>query len=146
MKRYLVLGCTAALLAATPALAASSDNSVTKSNNPTVAAVDDSVDPALMKMHVDQLKGKDIYGAKGENMAEIEDVVRYNNKLYAVIDVDHTVDVSDKDVVLPLNKLHMKGDKVTLNMTEQQLQGLEKWQKGRYETVKGKGPLSELSH
>ncbi|WP_395454608.1 PRC-barrel domain-containing protein [Azospirillum melinis] len=144
MKRYLVLGCTAALLAATPALAAS-DHSVTKSNNPSVAAIDDSVDPALMKLHVDQLKGKDIYGAKGENMAEIEDIVRYDNKLYAVIDVDHTIDVSDKDVVLPLNKLHMKGVKLTLDMTEQQLQGLEKWQKGRYETVKGKGPLSELS-
>ncbi|PWC46861.1 PRC-barrel domain-containing protein [Azospirillum sp. TSA6c] len=144
MKRYLVLGCTAALLAATPALAAS-DHSVTKSNNPSVAAIDDSVDPALMKLHVDQLKGKDIYGAKGENMAEIEDIVRYDNKLYAVIDVDHTIDVSDKDVVLPLNKLHMKGVQLTLDMTEQQLQGLEKWQKGRYETVKGKGPLSELS-
>lgn len=145
MKRYLVLGCTAALLAATPALAAS-DHSVTKSNTPSVAAIDDSVDPALMKLHVDQLKGKDIYGAKGENMAEIEDIVRYDNKLYAVIDVDHTIDVSDKDVVLPLNKLHLKGTKLTLDMTEQQLQGLEKWQKGRYETVKGKGPLSELSH
>lgn len=144
MNRYLVLGCTAALLAAAPALAAS-DHSVTKSNTPSVAAVDDSVDPALMKLHVDQLKGKDIYGAKGENMAEIEDIVRYNNKLYAVIDVDHTIDVSDKDVVLPLNKLHMKGVQLTLDMTEQQLQGLEKWQKGRYETVTGKGPLSELS-
>ncbi|PWC34331.1 PRC-barrel domain-containing protein [Azospirillum sp. TSO35-2] len=145
MKRYLLLGCTAAMLAATPALAAS-DHSVTKSNNPTVAAVDDRADPALLRMHVDQLKGKDIYGSKGENMAEIEDVVRYNNQLYAVLDVDHTVDVSDKDVVLPLSKLHMKGSKLTLNMTEKELQGLEKWQKGRYESVKGKGPLSELSH
>ena len=144
MKVFLMTCATAALLAASPVLAAS-DHSVTHPTTPTVAAIDDSADPALLKMRVDQLKGKDIHGSDGKDMAEIEDIVHYNNQLFAVIDVDHVLDVSDKDVVLPLNKLRMKGDHLTLDMTKDQLQGLEKWQKGRYETVKGNGPLSELS-
>lgn len=143
MKRFLLSCCTAALFVSAPVMAAS-DHSVTHHTTPTVAALDDSVDPALLKMRVDQLKGKDIHGSDGKDMAEIEDIVRYNNQLFAVIDVDHTIDVSDKDVVLPLNKLKVKGDHVTLDMTKEQLQGLEKWQKDRYETVKGNGPLSEL--
>ncbi|SMH43739.1 PRC-barrel domain-containing protein [Azospirillum agricola] len=144
MKGILLAGCTAALLASSPVLAASSDHSVTHPTTPSVAALDDSVDPALLKMRVDQLKGKDIHGSDGKDMAEIEDIVRYNRQLFAVIDVDHTVDVSDKDVVLPLNKLRVKGDRLTLDMTKDQLQGLEKWQKDRYERVKEAGPLSEL--
>ena len=144
MKSFLLAGCAAALLAATPVLA-DSGHSVTHPTTPTVAALDDSADPALLRMRVDQLKGKDIHGADGKDIAEIEDIVRYNNQLFAAIDVDHVLDVSDKDVVLPLNRLRMKGDHLTLDMTKEQIQGLEKWQKGRYEVVQDKGPLSELS-
>lgn len=143
MKGFLLSCCTAALLVSSPVLAASSDHSVTNAN-PNVAALDDSVDPGLLKMNVDQLDGKDIYGSDGKNIAEIEDIVRYNNQLFAVIDVDETLDTSDKDVVLPLNKLRMNGDRLTVNMTNDQLKSLEAWQKDRYEVVKHKGPLSEL--
>lgn len=143
MNKLLLAGCAALVLAGTPALAADTTHKATKSN-PSVAAVDNTVDPALMKLTVRDLKGKDVYGSDGKDMAEIEDVVRSNGHLYAVLDVDHMIDVSDKDVVLPLNRLHMKNDKLTLDMTQDQLQKLEKWQKGRYETVKGDGPLSRL--
>ena len=56
------------------------------------------------------------------------------------------MDVSDKDAVIPLSKFHMNGDKLTINMTKDELNGLEKWQKGKYEDVKSAGSLAELSH
>ncbi|WP_247881820.1 hypothetical protein [Azospirillum argentinense] len=55
----------------------------------------------------------------------------------AVLDVDGVGGFSGKDVVLPLSQLHMSGDKIAVNMTKNQLQGLEKWQKDQYEDIKG---------
>lgn len=40
-------------------------------------------------------------------------------------------------VALYDDRLHMKGDKLSVDMTKDQIQGLEKWQKGQYEDVKG---------
>ena len=39
----------------------------------------------------------------------------------------------------------MNGDKLTLDMTKDELDGLEKWQKGKYEDVKSADSLAELS-
>jgi hypothetical protein len=104
-----------------------------------------TMDPAVGKMTAKQLMGKDIYGRDGEDMAEIENIVQKGKEVYAVVDVDHVMDVSDKDAVVPLSKFRMNGDKLTLDMTKDELDGLEKWQKGKYEDVKSADSLAELS-
>ncbi|WP_431859865.1 PRC-barrel domain-containing protein [Azospirillum sp.] len=136
MKTLMTAFGVAALLAAAPAMA-QTNKAPAKEVTPSVAAVDGQLDPALARMSADQLKGKDVYGTDGKEIAEIEGVVRKGSATYVVLDVDHVVNMSDKDVVLPANRLHMKGDKLTLDMTKDQIQGLEKWQKGKYEDVKG---------
>ncbi|PWC55020.1 PRC-barrel domain-containing protein [Azospirillum sp. TSO22-1] len=136
MKTLMTAFGVAALLAAAPAVAQTT-KAPAKEVTPSVAAVDGQLDPALSRMSADQLKGKNVYGTDGKSIAEIEGVVRKGSSTFVVLDVDHVMDISDKDVVLPANRLHMKGDKLTLDMTKDQLQGLEKWQKGQYEDVKG---------
>jgi sporulation protein YlmC with PRC-barrel domain len=136
MKTVMTACSLAVLLAAAPAVAQTT-KAPAKEVAPSVAAADGQLDPALARMNASQLKGKDVYGSDGKSIAEIEGVVRKGTSTYVVLDIDHVVDVSDKDVVLPANRLHMKGDKLTLDMTKDQLQGLEKWQKGKYEDVKG---------
>ncbi|WP_448192450.1 PRC-barrel domain-containing protein [Azospirillum sp. sgz301742] len=140
MKTLMTACSLAVLLAAAPAFAqtgTSSSKAPAKEVSPSVASTEGQMDPALARMRADQLKGKDVYGSDGKEIAQVEGVVRKGKDTFVVLDVDHVVDVSDKDVVLPANRLHMKGDKMTLDMTKDQIQGLEKWQKGKYEDVKG---------
>ncbi|CAO3372802.1 PRC-barrel domain-containing protein [Azospirillum argentinense] len=142
MKTIITACGVAALLLATPALAEGMSGTTAKevpNNKATgqVAATHGSLDPAVAKMTAAQLKGKDVYGSDGKDIAEIEGIVRKGGQTFAVIDVDHIADISDKDVVLPLERLHMKGKRLTVNMTESELKGLESWQKDKYEDVKG---------
>lgn len=142
MKTIITACGVAALLLATPALADSASGTAAKqtpADKPTsqVAATHGSLDPAVAKMTAAQLKGKDIYGSDGKDIAEVEGIVRKGGRTFAVLDVDHVADISDKDVVLPLEQLHMKGDRLTIDMTENDIKGLESWQKGKYEDVKG---------
>lgn len=142
MKTIITACGVAAFLLAAPALADSASGTAAKqapADKPTsqVAATHGSLDPAVAKMTASQLKGKDIYGSDGKDIAEVEGIVRKGGQTFAVLDVDHVADISDKDVVLPLERLHMKGDRLTIDMTENDLKGLESWQKGKYEDVKG---------
>ena len=144
MKTLISMCGIAALLAAYPALAQDTKMPSDKPIANTTATAG-TLDPAVGKMTAKQLMGKDIYSRDGEDMAEIENIVQKGKEVYAVVDVDHVMDVSDKDAVLPLSKFHMNGDRLTLDMTKDQLNGLEKWQKGKYEDVKSADSLAELS-
>jgi hypothetical protein len=132
------------LLAVYPALAQDNKLPTDKPMASTTTAAG-TMDPTVGKMTAKQLMGKDIYGRDGDDMAEIENIVQKGKEVYAVVDVDHVMDVSDKDAVIPLSKFHMNGDKLTLDMTKDELNGLEKWQKGKYEDVKSADSLAELS-
>jgi hypothetical protein len=142
MKAFASVCSIVVLLAVYPALA--QDNKL-PTDKPMASTMTGTMDPAVGKMTAKQLMGKDIYGRDGEDMAEIENIVQKGKQVYAVVDVDHVMDVSDKDAVIPLSKFRMNGDKLTLDMTKDQLNGLEKWQKGKYEDVKSADSLAELS-
>jgi len=136
MKTLMTACGLVAMLAVAPAFAQSTPKAVTD-NAPAVASTEGAVDPALTRMKAEDLKGKNVYGSDGKDMAEIEGVVRKGTQTFFVLDVDGVGGMGDKDVVLPANRLRMQGDKLTVGMTKDQLQGLEKWQKGQYEDVKG---------
>jgi hypothetical protein len=144
MKTLTSVCSIVALLAAYPALAQDKKMPTDKPVASTTTAAG-TMDPAVGKMTAKQLMGKDIYGRDGEDMAEIENIVQKGKEVYAVVDVDHVMDVGDKDAVVPLSKFRMNGDKLTLDMTKDELDGLEKWQKGKYEDVKSADSLAELS-
>ena len=142
MKTIMTACGIAALLLAAPAMADNAPGTTTKqapANKPTsqVGATHGPLDPAVAKMTAAQLKGKDVYGSDGKEIAEVEGIVSKGGQTFAVLDVDHVADISNKDVVLPLDRLHMKGDRLTIDMTENDLKGLETWQKGKYKDVKG---------
>jgi hypothetical protein len=144
MKTLTLVSGIAVLLAVHPALA--QDNKM-PTDTPVAGtmAASGTMDPAVGRMTAKQLVGKDIYGRDGEDMAEIENIVRKGKEVYAVVDVDHVMDVGDKDAVVPLFKFRMNGDRLTLDMTKDELDGLEKWQEGKYEDVKSADSLAELS-
>lgn len=137
MKMLMTACGVAALLISAPTFAADTVSKTAPKASPQVASTNEHIDPALARMNASDLKGKNVYGRDGKDMAEIEGVVRKGNRTYAVLDVDHVADISNKDVVLPLDKFHMKGDRLTLDMNKSQLNKLEKWQQGKYEDVKG---------
>lgn len=134
MKTLMMTCGVVALMAVAPAVAQSATTPRTTSS---VASTEGQLDPTLARMHADQLKSKEVYGSDGKEVAEIEGIVRKGHQTYAVLDVDGVGGISGKDVVLAANRLHMQNDKLSVGMTKDQLQGLEKWQKGRYENVKG---------
>ncbi|MCW2239300.1 PRC-barrel domain-containing protein [Azospirillum canadense] len=136
MKSLMTACGVVALLSGAPAFAQST-TATTTTTAPSPSSSAGAVDPAIARMSADQLKNKEVYGSDGKELAKIEGVVRKGNDTFAVLDVDHVVNISDKDVVLPMNKLHMTGDKLAVDMTKEQMQGLEKWQKGQYEDIKG---------
>lgn len=140
MKALMTACGFAALLAAAPALAQTPAAPVTGTvtgNAPAVASTEGQLDPTLARMNAEQLKDKDVYGSDGKEIAEVEGIVSRGGQTFVVLDVDGVGGIADKDVVLPLNRLHMQGDRLTVGMTKDQLQGLETWQKGQYEDVKG---------
>jgi hypothetical protein len=144
MKTLTAVGGLLALLTVGPAMAQEAKMPSDKPVASTTPAAG-TLDPAVGKMTAKQLIGKDVYGSDGNDMAEIENLVRKGKEVYAVLDVDHVADVSDKDAVIPLSKFHMTGDRLTVDMTKDQLNGLEKWQKGKYDDVKSADTLAELS-
>jgi len=112
-----------ALLTNAPAFAQSTTSTAT---TPSVASTEGQLDPTLARMNAEQLEDKDVYGSDGKEIAEVEGVVRKGNQTFVVLDADGVGGLGDKDVMLPASRLKMQGDKLSVNMTKDQLQGMEK--------------------
>lgn len=127
MKRFVTACGLAALLAGGTAFA----QSTTPAAPPPAAG---QLDPALARMTSNDLEDRDIHGSDGKMIAEIESVVRKDNQIFVVLDVKN----DRKEVVLPLNRLHMQNDRISVDMTREQLLGQEEWKKGpEYQKIKG---------
>lgn len=71
------------------------------------------------------LVGKMIYGAKGDDVGEIENVVMKNGQMTAVlVDVGGFLGLGEKRVAIPLEKLKMEKNRLTTSLTEDEAEDL----------------------
>ncbi|MEX2630370.1 MAG: PRC-barrel domain-containing protein [Tistlia sp.] len=78
---------------------------------------------------VGQLDDMDIYSAAGEEIGEVDEVLMDGdgNIVALVAEVGGFLGIGDKEVVLQLDQVQMRGDRLTVDMTEEQLEQLPEW-------------------
>jgi len=141
MKTIVPLCSILPLVIAGPALAAQTKMSP---NTPVENVSPNTIDPAVGKMTAGQLIGHNVRDPNGHVLAKIENIVQKNGETYAVLDVDHKLDVSSNDAVIPLSRIHKGIKHLTLNMTKNELNSLERWQTGQYQEVKHASKLASI--
>lgn len=98
------------------------------------------------RFSADELIGKDVVNAKGDNVGEIEDIVvdPSSKAMYAIVSVGGFLGMGDKDVAMSFDQLRLGADDAILMMSEQsedQLKQLPAYDKSRYEKIQPGQPL-----
>ncbi len=80
-------------------------------------------------LRANQLEGMDVYGADGDEVGEIEEILVNRNREFVavVIEVDRYLGLVDREVVVPIAALQRAGDRFAVNMTEEELEQLPEW-------------------
>ena len=79
------------------------------------------------------LMGKDVYGANGKKLGEIDNLlVGPDNRVHAaVIEFGGFLGMGEHKVAVPWDKLNVTKDRVTANMNEDQIKAAPRWDKNR---------------
>lgn len=85
-----------------------------------------AADPAerLMEMTAGELIGKEVVSAEGEDVGEIDYVIKQGGKLAGVVGVGGFLGLGEHTVAIPLQDFEMMGD-AQLKLTQQTEEGLE---------------------
>jgi hypothetical protein len=89
-------------------------------------------------MRGDQIVGQTLYGADGEEIGEIDNVVlrAENNRPAAVLGIGGFLGIGARDVAIPLDDLRMGPDnRLTTNLTKDTLAALQPYQKEGYQDL-----------
>jgi hypothetical protein len=127
LRPALMIGVALAALGAAPAFAQSNTSTTTTTTT-------QQTNSGILAMKVGDLEDKDVYGADGQEVGEIDEVVRGNGQIYAVLEAGgNWLDMGEEKILVPISQFTLQGDKLTLPMTEQQATSLPKWQDGNNE-------------
>lgn len=86
----------------------------------------------------DDLDDRDVVNAAGEEIGEVEGIVRNKetNDVYAVVSVGGFLGIGDRDVLLSLRDLQLRGDKLEARFaTKEELESRPEYEEDRYEEV-----------
>jgi hypothetical protein len=95
-------------------------------------------------MRGEQIVGQTLYGADGEEIGEIDNVVlrAENNRPAAVVGIGGFLGIGSRDVAIPLDDLRMGPDnRLTTNLTKDTLAALQPYQKEGYRDLDRGGSL-----
>ena len=127
LKPVLILGATLAVLGGAPAFAQNTTSTTTTTTT-------QQTNSGILAMKVEDLEDEDVYGADGKDIGEIDEVVRGNGQLYAVMEAGgNWLGMGEGKFLVPISQFTLQGDKLTLPMTEQQATSLQKWEDGNNE-------------
>jgi hypothetical protein len=92
-------------------------------------AEDELVVPAFNRS-VDDIEDADLLNAAGEEIGEVEEVlVDADGRVAAiVVDVDGSPGIGDKEVIIGLDQLELRGDDLVTSLAREQLDGLPRWE------------------
>lgn len=99
---------------------------------------------ALGNRQAEEIIGKDVVNAKGEDVGQIEDlVISGDNVLHAVVSVGGFLGIGDKEVALPFEEMQLgagEEDQVMLmsETTEDELKSLPEFQREQYRPLPGR--------
>lgn len=95
---------------------------------------------SLESMSPDQIVGKTVVSAEGEEIGEVQEIVQdpATSEKYAVVDVGGFLGVGQKSVTIGLNELHTSQsgeDRLESDLTRQTLETKTEYTPGEYEPV-----------
>lgn len=143
--KYLIAAGTALCVLAGPAFAQGTvANPPAPGAPPVLEGTSNAVDEGLLAMSLDDLEGRDVYGVDGNDIGEIERLVRSGNDVYAVLDIDQWFDLEDEDYLVPLAEFRLQDDRLTLPITEEQADALQQYREdGGFAELDGNTTLGE---
>jgi sporulation protein YlmC with PRC-barrel domain len=91
-------------------------------------------DDPLYGMRGEQIIGKTLYGANGEEIGEVDNVVMaQGGGPEAVVGVGGFLGVGERDITIPLAQIRMDGDRLTTSMTKESIGAVQPYERGRYQ-------------
>jgi hypothetical protein len=125
MHRYLLI--TVVLIGA--AGVAYAQQPATGSVPPLVEVENEAMMVERFHLSVDQLEDMDIHGAGGARIGEVDEVLMTpEGKITAVsVEVDGSLGIGDKEVVIELTQLRREGDALVTDITQEQVKALPSW-------------------
>lgn len=100
------------------------------------------------QMSADELIGRDVVNANGEQVGDIEDIVMdaQGEAMYAVVSVGGFLGMGEKEVALPFDQLRLGADDAILmsEQSEEQLEQMPAYEETRYKPVERGQPLSSM--
>lgn len=121
---------SAAALALLPAALAAQTAAPVEEAAPGFFEVEDDatlVNP--FSLTVDQLDDYPVIGASGEEIGEVEDVLANaaGEPVALVIETEGFLGIGDEDVIVMLEDIEVVDDRLRVDMTEDELEALPKW-------------------
>ena len=150
MKALLAAAGTLALLATGPAFAADPapesgrTTGTIRPDEPVNSVEHHGIDPTVGRMAVGELIGRQVFGRDGDALATIRNVVKADRDLFAVLDNDRGHGMTERDLVIPLHRLHAEGERLTVDLDRQEITGLGHWEQDKYQVLKNAEPLARL--
>ncbi len=134
----------AAVVLCAPAMAQDADpNAANKAAGASDTAKKDAADKAAVSkfttfenvmvkpfnVTVDDLEDMDLYNAEGESIGDVEDVLIGPDGRVAAIsaDIGGFLGIGEAEVLIELSQISMNGDKLTIDMTEEEAEQLPRW-------------------
>lgn len=89
-------------------------------------------DSELGQMRGEQVIGQTLYGAQGEEIGEIQDVVvsQDGSKPEFVVGVGGFLGIGERNVTVPIDQVQLQGDRLTTSMTRESIEGLQPYEEG----------------
>lgn len=138
-KTLLGAAAALALLAGGPAFAQQGGSTTAPTTTapataaPSVTIVE--IDPILMERRIDELEEMDVYSADGEEIGDVEEIVRRDGMLYAVIEAGGFLGLGETELAIPLNHFRFQNERLTLPMTAAEFEAFEEYAEGDYEQI-----------
>ncbi|WP_448329692.1 PRC-barrel domain-containing protein [Sulfitobacter sp. M13] len=90
---------------------------------------DDATIIAPFNLTIEELDDYDVIGSTGEKIGEIEDFLTdaSGETVAAVIETEGFLGIGDEDVIVTLDQLELVDGKFQINLTEEELEALPKW-------------------
>jgi hypothetical protein len=119
----------AAILAATPALAQQAATPAAPVGDLLVEIDRDDVMVTKFGISVEELESMRLFGANGEEIGEIEDVLGDAAGMPAAVTVEvgGFLGMGEREVILQLDAITVAGLRLTLDATREQIEALPEW-------------------
>lgn len=78
---------------------------------------------------VDEVEDMDVYGPGGEEIGEVEEVLvdASGQPAALAVEVGGFLGIGEKDAVMQLDQLRLEDDRLTTNLTKEQIEALPDW-------------------